>query len=556
MEQNSEEYKAELQRRLEVLKDHLEKGKIKFAPHLFDETQKSLMAVKYGVDGKIDLSTVDARVRSLALAVTAMKDREDMKNAITLKEIQTDYFKWLENNFGEYYQKMVERNLTPHDAGKAISLNQESVDYTVSIIPKFMEVITEFWNNLIDPSYAHLEDMHILKAVFGGDLFPSAYENIASKCGLYIDTIILPDPFLRSKALWNRWSKQKQTYYFIKHALNILQYKELALADIDPPIIAILPEQMIINDDEQERVKYFAERDAIVHSMRLFGQTFSQFDEVMAFVEPYDSPEKIMSIISDPSRILFDTEWTGTIEKQIHRAINEYQGEILGTTHAGKVIAMQGFGRMFQANDLLLKSLRLHGTPLIDAPTSWKYFQWKLQYDAERMKSDNIKDLHIVRSLQELAEGKMRWIGKIPSAALIEMRKTDAIQDIRHIISSGVREISELKPEDFQASSDKIVNNIQAAFNKHQDQLKELSKKKWKFAGSDIGSWFVVGSLAVTAAATGQPIWGLAAIAADQLLDAPKLRDIPESIKKLAKESQSIKQSPVGMLFNYAHKKT
>lgn len=59
----------------------------------------------------------------------------------------------------------------------------------------------------------------------------------------------------------------------------------------------------------------------------------------------------------------------------------------------------------------------------------------------------------------------------------------------------------------------------------------------------------MVGSLAVTAAATGSPVLGLAAFAADQMLDAPKLREIPQSIKDLAAESAKVKRSPVGILF-------
>jgi hypothetical protein len=61
--------------------------------------------------------------------------------------------------------------------------------------------------------------------------------------------------------------------------------------------------------------------------------------------------------------------------------------------------------------------------------------------------------------------------------------------------------------------------------------------------------------LAVTAAATGYPVWALAAYAADQLLGAPRLKDIPESIRKLALESQKLKQSPVGLLFKYSREK-
>lgn len=57
-------------KRLQLLKERLAAGKVTFAPHLFDETKKSLMAVRYASDGEVDLATVDARVRALTLAVS------------------------------------------------------------------------------------------------------------------------------------------------------------------------------------------------------------------------------------------------------------------------------------------------------------------------------------------------------------------------------------------------------------------------------------------------------------------------------------------------------
>jgi hypothetical protein len=76
MEDYSEEQKRELRRRLEVLREQIEAGRIDFAPHLLEGTKKSLMAVRYGADGEIDLETADGRVRSMALAVAAMHDRD------------------------------------------------------------------------------------------------------------------------------------------------------------------------------------------------------------------------------------------------------------------------------------------------------------------------------------------------------------------------------------------------------------------------------------------------------------------------------------------------
>ncbi len=84
----------------------------------------------------------------------------------------------------------------------------------------------------------------------------------------------------------------------------------------------------------------------------------------------------------------------------------------------------------------------------------------------------------------------------------------------------------------------------------HQKKISELTAKNWKFAGKNIASWLAVGSLRITAVVTGTPTWGLAALAIDQLVDAPKLKDIPKSIRNLINENKELNKSPVGMLFN------
>lgn len=215
-------YEERLRRRLKILRKTFEEGKIRIPNDLHIE--ESLLAVRYGPDGEIDLGTVNGVVRSMALAITAMHDREELKKAYPLNEIQQTYFEFIDRNFGEYYKIMLERELTPHDAGIALSRRDEVINTITDQIPEFLGIIEEFWSNAGDAVFAHVEDMHeCLKGVFGGDLFPAHNENIASKCGVYADTIILPDPFLRSKDLFLRWPKDDQAYYFIKHALNLLQ---------------------------------------------------------------------------------------------------------------------------------------------------------------------------------------------------------------------------------------------------------------------------------------------------------------------------------------------
>lgn len=547
------EYEERLRRRLKILQEQFKEGKVHIAEGL--DVEKSLLAVRQGPDGEVDLSTVDGLVRSMALVVTAMHDREELKKEASLSEIQNMYFKFIEVNFGHFYEMMLKQNLTPHDAGRALTQNQKTIDEITENLDEFLGVIDQFWESVGEIAHIHIEDMHgNIKGIFGGDLFPSHDENIASKCGIYADTIVLPDPFLRSKHIFANYPQESRAYYFIKHAMNILQYKDLACADVETPIIAILPDQAALQEEEREFFHSLGKDDSLIHAGKLFGRKFESFEELIGFAQELDTIERAVAEIGDKSRVLFDTEWEGDISAQLNQALeSEHYKPFVDSP--GMLLALQAVGRMSVSNELLIKSRRINGTPIIDAPTSWQYLAWKMEYDSERTESQTGEhDLHIVRGLQDLAANEMEWLGNIPPDALIDIRKQGAMDDIRAMLGDGINDIVNSNPANFHRSRDQIFDNINGAFQQHRKNIKELKAKKWKFAGKDMGSWMVMGSLGVTAAVTGMPVWGLAAIAADQLLDAPKLKDIPQSIRDLADESNKVKKSPVGLLFSVSKK--
>lgn len=548
------EYEQRLRRRLKVLQEQFKEGKIRIAEGL--DVEKSLLAVRTGPDGEVDLDTVDGLVRSMALAVTAMHDREELKKEASLSEIQNMYFKFIEDNFGHFFKIMNQRGMTPHDAGMAAKNSEGSIKEITENLDKFLEVIDQFWEGVGEVAHIHVEDMHHnVKGIFGGDLFPSHDENIASKCGIYTDTIVLPDPFLRSKIIFEHYSLADKAYYLMKHAMNILQYKDLACADVEDPIVVILPDMGVLQEGEREFFSRLGKEDSLVHSGKLFGRDFESFEDLMDFCGSLDSIERTVAEISDGSRVLFDTEWDEDVGDQIAKAMKSEHMQPFGQVTPGVALASQALGRMSVSNEILVKARRLNGTPIIDASTSWQYLVWKMEYDAEKAESElNSQDLHVVKGINDLSTGEMQWIGNIPPEALIEIRKEGAMEEIRDILGKGVNDLIEVNPTNFHRSRDQIFENINSAFSQHQRNLDYLSNKKWKFAGKDIGSWVVVGSLEVAAAVTGTPVWGMATIAADQMFDVPKLKDIPKSIRDLAEENQKVKKSPVGLLFDI-HKK-
>lgn len=545
------EQDEELRWRLDVLKAMFDEGKIHIAQHLAEQFEKSLLAVRRGSDGKIDLSTVDSRVRSMAMAAAFAHNREEQKNAISLSDISNHYFEAIERNFKFLIDAAAEKGYDPDQFAQAVSNNAQAVDDLATQIPGFIEALGEYWKGVTDAAHYHIQDLQGSKAVYGGDLFPSYAANIASATGLYIDTIVLSDPFWNSRQVFASASKERQTYFLVKHALNAWQYRDLALADLDKPIVVLAPFRSSVDEDEAKFLMQVVETDALKHAEALFGRKFENRDHLFEFCSGLDTPENVMAEVLDASRVLFDTEWGESPLQQLERALSsDWERMLPSKGHAGQLLAFQCFGRMGQATDLLFKSRYLSGTPLIEAPTSWRYFNWKLEYNSAR-DVENKTHLHMLKGLQQVAATDEPWIGRIPTDALIEMRKQGAFEEIRRTLSAGIQDLAAVNPDAFFRSSDRIVDNIRAAFAAHQAKVKDLRDKHVRFAGHDLGSMIVAGAIDIASIITGTPTFGAASFAVNQLIDVPKLREIPERFRTLKNARTELKRSPMGMLFKY-----
>lgn len=539
---------SELRRRLKLLKQRLDDGKIKIAEHLADGFEDSFRKVRYGPDWEIDLATVDGRIRSMAMAIAMMQDREDTKQAASLAEIQEAYFNRITPMFGKVHKLMLEHDQHPQSVSWALSRDNEHVEANYPQIEPFVSELAEFWEVMSEPVRFHLQDIEALKGVFGGDLFPSYERNIASSSGLYLDTIVLTDPFMNTRDLFSKWSKDEAVRMFLKHGLQLMNYRSLILAETELPIVVVLPFESATDADYRESLLTAAGSKALSHANRLFGQSFTDLEELYGFLENMHDPSAVVEQLQDPSRLLFDTEWTGDPEAQIKKAISEYS-ELSGS-HAGGVIFNQCMGRMSQATDVTWKSISLGGVPLIDAPTSWQYYNWSLEYDARRANESQVP-LHMSRGMQRLADTDVQWLGAIPPESLIEIRKEGALEEIREMLSLGIEEMIALNPDNFFRTADKIYDNLESAFEEHQKKIDDLRAKKWRFAGHDIGTWFVAGTVEVAAAIFGAPAWGLASAAISQVSDAPKLKDLPGKAKKLKREGEELSKSAAGLLFKH-----
>ena len=543
--------------RVNLLREELEKGKIKFAPHLIEGFKSSYAQIRFDANGLVIPESVDARIRSMTLLLSHLKYRSDVKAEVSLHEIQESYFKFLEINFNDFHSATLKSNSNPHEVAEYFSNKKDFVKEFVPQVNELLKYINEFWESLGDVVSIHLEDELKLKAAFGGDMFPSYTKNIASTCSLYIDTIILPCPLMRCANLINFWTPKETTYYVLKHCINALNYKELALST-KIPIVAILPDFSVFNENHQDYLKNISEKDALKHLDGLFGRNFESMEDAYDFANSIKTPEELLKAIKNEDLLLFDTEWKENKIDQINKYLSQQKSIIEKTSgqNLGKTIVLNSFGRMAQANDLLIRSKQLRATPLIEAETSWRYFNWKLEYDSKEMK-DDVKGkipLHIMRALQSEASNELTWLGNIPTKDIIKIRKIDKSGEIRQILSGGLRELIKLNPNNFLTTSSQVIENINNELEKHQKKLKELKAKKMKFYGIDVASCLVTGGISIAASFL-NPALGAFTAGVGWLSSAPSPKEVKHKFDKIKNEEKSIKESTTGIFFKEALKK-
>lgn len=542
--------REELHRRIELLKEKLAKGQLKFASHLIDGFQKSLSKVKFLSDGIVDAETVDGRIRSLCSMIAIQNDRTEWKESISLKDIQESYFSRVEYAFGELYSMMIEYKVDPYKFSEWYCSSPKHIAEALPIIEEFLQEIQNFWENISEPTWIHLEDSFESKAIFTGEIFPDGNSNLASSTGIYFDTTILPDPFIKILPVLQFSNNQEKCYDIIRLALQLLSYKSLALADIEKPIVVILPDRHHMENNYKEFINACAVGDSIEHTKVLFGQNINNSDELLDYYSSFKNTNEIINKILAPDKLVFATEWKGSLDQQIERFIKE-QASKLGMTKPGQAIYLQLISRFSQANDALQRSLQLRGTPIIRAETSWIWYSQMLEYNASNSNTkDILNNLHVSRALNSTVKKEIPWIGNIPPDSLIELRKSGALDEIRHILSKGIKELIETNPNNFYRTGDKVFNNLNIAFIEHENKIKELSLKKWKFAGKDIGSFIVTGGIEIAAAITGLPLYGTLGAMAGMTGVIPTIKDLKGRYRQLRDEENQVKNTGIGILFN------
>lgn len=553
----TEEEIQDLTDRVFLLKERLAAGTIFFAPHLADDFRRSYEAIRLRPDGKVDPSSVDGRIRASTIALVAMKQREEAKKEVSLLQIQEAYFTLLFKEFGTFYEQMLKANATPAHAAKVFCRDEELVKNLNEALPHLAEALREFWAAVGDAASYHVQDGRQLKATFAGDLFPAHWENAVSTAGLYVDTIILPCPITRIAPLIEALPAREIATMLLKHTLTAMGYRDVALADVDPPIALVIPNTDDIDPEGRNDLVTRALPSTLKHAGYLFGRPFESIEHLMEFCNHLASPEQVMNELKGRDRLIFDTDWGRDAATQLATSIaNNQVLPGLDNSIAGHHVLTGCLGRMPQAMAAQQNAFHFGGTPLINAETSWLHYTWLLEYEGSPVSGDaeGRQSLHVVRALAAEADNNLEWLGNVPPQVVLEIRKQGLADEVRALLGNGISQLIGVDPNNYFRTADQVVENIDRAFREHHKALIEARQKKLKLYGIDVAACLAVGGVAVAAAMTSSPALG-AVSGVLGVAGLPNLKDIKTKFSEIAAEDRARRLSPTGLLFRHVKRK-
>lgn len=553
----TEEEVQDLTDRVFLLKEKIEAGKMHFAPHLVDDFRRSFEAIRLRPDGQVNPHTVDGLIRASTLAVMAMKQREDMKKSASLQDLQEKYFEFLFEQFGWLYDQMTHHKVPPHAIAEHYSKKIDLVEKFASVIPEFEKAVKDFWKVAGEISEYHLQDSQQLKSVFSGDLFPAYEENVVSTAGLYIDTIVLPCPVIRIAPLAKVLPNTEVVRLLIKHVLTAMTYRSLATANVSPPIVLIVPTRDDLQGRGRKEIAESAAPAMVKHGNLLFGSSFQKLDELIEFCNGLRSVEDVVARLNHPGRLLFDTEWGGDAAHQLRKAMTDSPA-VPGIAQdvAGHHVIGACVGRMAQAMAAQEAAFQFGGSPLISAPTSWNYYTWLLEYQGTtaRSQAGRLEACHVTHALTAEAGVNLEWLGNVPPEAVLEIRKNGQAEELRTLLGNGLSELLEVNPNNYFRTADQVVENLDAAFRKHQRELSEAKLKKLRLYGLNVPTCLAVGGIGIAGAITGNvPLQGISA--ALSVAGLATLKDIKTKYAEIAAADKARRASPTGILFRHIAKR-
>jgi hypothetical protein len=390
-----------------------------------------------------------------------------------IAKIQSEYIRLLESYLDPLGKEAIKDHIS---AGNRYSTVPYLSDVLLAYYESLPDDIADFWKANAKELREAITEQNSLKLCYSGDLSPSNASNLVSKLGLYVDTVLIPDPVFNITHQLNQvTTRQFYLRSIIRHSLNIAKLKTILTADLETPIAAIFPSTNLYDPTFLDKARDEARKNTVAYLNETFDLRLTEREDPFEVMKTFKKPNELVDLIKKSDNLIPDLT-----EPSIPKAFNDflvkepaqYRGKI-ARLNAGEALCGYVFGRLMSFHDHFEICRKFGGEPIYDSPNSWKMFTWFL--DDTFPQGNLLTNEGIVANSIGIKDPK--WIGKLPDEKLIEVRAGGDLKDIRSVLTEGINRMKIAPSADLSEVTRKVQANLKEAFTEHQKEVSSIDKK-------------------------------------------------------------------------------
>ncbi len=458
---------------------------------------------------------------------------------MSLDKIHQEYFEIVEDNVGNIYQEL------PKDPfeGAELYASNNTGKFIFTILPKLLEDVSEFWQKNGEKVKQEIRTTPGLKTSYSGDIFPYQCDQMISRIGLYVDTVLLTDPLIKVMSFPDGFmTDRNRVYYIIKYVINVLNIKDAFYTDLEYPLVCLYPNERFVENKRQNAIGEETVLDTLTYFNDLLGTKIGTLQEL---TELLDVDEDQLSDMIKEKNLLpphyFDSE--STIEG-LRQGVKERKDQgisYLEDQSTGRHLFEYVFGRLTGISDHIMDCLELNAKALYNVPSSWFMYNWKISKDSNSVNQKIGLDTStsVVNALQL---DDFKWMGNVPVESLIKIREDGGLSEIRSSIRRNVEEIYTCNQSDLDLVAREISKTLKEDFTKHEKELADLSQEYQKKLDL-LEKLLMIGTISITVSHFLPPIGALSILGGG-------FNDVLSATDEYAKKIDGLKEKPIGIMFD------
>lgn len=481
-----------------------------------------------------------------------------MNSSATIRRIQHEYIAVVKSHFREVTKDFEKSGLSPRDFLEANlpligerdiwipqigSRDISSISHDARLL---LEDIQAFWSENATALSKAVSENCLLSIQLGDGIAPQrkVLEKVV-RLGLYFDTVCLIDPF----SIAAQFQKARRHFVtgthddilssFLMQSLTMSTMAPILTADVDQPIVIIMPPSNVSWNVEKDRkrIAALAAQDSFLLFSDVFNKRVKRLEDVRETLANY-SLEKLQTQMENHD--LLKGVFKGTDGSFLGFVRQSQMISPLPTTPKSEIVDawyyvyryVEGCYMGIEGAEI---SASTEGVDIHVDEHLWPFYVYRNKAREKLVHRSLMRDETIIQAA--ILSDELDWLATAQVEDLIRLRQSGQMEDIRELYRIGRHEIQKASVGNLQVATNAVVNSLTKAIQDYEKTLESLPGETRKTFGLDV----VYGSIGIAASAV--PFSSL-------FLPGKSIWDVWQDYDGLKKKQQEVIHRPVAHMFN------